>query len=196
MFQNFLTRPINTLLPYYVNVIHSGGVLDYAIVMGFLQGSMVIGALITTLKKRWSHQMHSYFIGLLIMNVGYLMFAFVPIGQILIIGLSAAVFAFCTPILNSIYMTMVQSVVPKDKIGRIISIDYALSMAISPIGSIASGFLTEIFGLYNLILFCAIISIILTLFVWNNFVKNKIDYQNEQFLLQTKQVLGEPFLEE
>ena len=93
-------------------------------------------------------------------------------------------------------MTMVQSVVPKDKIGRIISIDYALSMAISPIGSIASGFLTEIFGLYNLILFCAIISIILTLFVWNNFVKNKIDYQNEQFLLQTKQVLGEPFLEE
>ena len=186
MFQNALFRPINALLPYYVKVIHSGDVLDLAIVMGFMQGSSIVGALITSIKKRWSHPMNFYFMGLIIANVGYLMFAFVPKGSILIIGIAAMIFTLFLPIANSLYMTMVQRVVPKDKIGRIISIDYALSMAVSPIGTLASGFLTELFGLPNLIIWCAIIGIVLTFPVWFSFIKNKFDYHDEIFIQTTK----------
>jgi DHA3 family macrolide efflux protein-like MFS transporter len=182
MFGNLLIRPITTLMSYYVNVIHSGGVLDLAIVMGFLQGSMVVGALITSIKKKWAHQMRVYFIGLMVINVGYIMFAFVPIGSTMIIGISAAVFGLYFPIVNSLYQTMVQRVVPKDKIGRITSIDFALSMAITPIGTLASGFLTSLFGLPNLILYCAIINMIMTIFVWNIFARKRIDYQDEIFI--------------
>jgi DHA3 family macrolide efflux protein-like MFS transporter len=195
MFQNSLFRPINTLLPYYVKVIHSGGVLDLAIVMGFMQGSSIIGAMIISLKKKWSHPTHIYFIGLIIANLGYLMFAFVPKGSIFFIGIAAIVFTVYLPIVNSLYMTMVQTVVPKDKIGRIISIDFALSMAISPIGSLASGFLTELFGLPNLIIYCAIIGILLTLPVWFIFIKNKFDYQDETFIQKVKINLEQIVLE-
>ncbi|MFX0010857.1 MAG: MFS transporter [Candidatus Hermodarchaeota archaeon] len=186
MFQNFLTRPILSLMSFYVYVIHSGSALDFAIVMGLMQGSMIIGALYTSIKKTWKHQISAYFLGLIIINVGYLMFAFVPIGFILMIGVSAAVFGLCFPIVNSLYQTMVQTVVPKDKIGRITSIDFALSLAITPIASLASGFLAEAFGLTTLILYCAIISIILTVPVWNLFVRRKINYQDENFIQTTK----------
>ncbi|MFW9948802.1 MAG: MFS transporter [Candidatus Thorarchaeota archaeon] len=189
MFQNLLIRPITTLWSYYVYVIHSGDVLDFAIVMGFLQGSMILGALYTTLKKKWAHQMTIYFIGLMIINVGYLLFAFAPIGVFIYIYLSTLIFGISFPIVNSLYQTIIQTTVPKDKIGRIISIDFALSMAISPIGTLASGFLTEIFGLYNLILFCAIISMILTLIAWNVFTRKRIDYQDDMFLEEVNQKL-------
>jgi len=182
MFQNLLIRPITTLMPYYVNVIHSGGVLDLAIVMGFMQGSMIVGAFITSVKKKWRHQMSIYFLGVMIINVGYIMFAFVPTGAILMIGISAAVFSLYFPIINSLYQTMIQTVVPKDTIGRIFAIDFALSMAIAPIGTLASGFLTELFGLPLLIFYCAIIAMILTIIVWIVFKREKIDYQDEIFL--------------
>jgi len=173
---------MTTVMAEYVNVIHSGGVLDLAIVMGFMQGSMIFGAFITSIKKKWSRQRSIYFMGLMIINVGYIMFAFVPTGAILMIGISAAVFGLFFPIVNSLYQTMIQTVVPKDTIGRISSIDFALSMAIAPIGTLASGFLTELFGLPPLIFYCAIISMILTLIVWTIFTREKIDYQDEIFL--------------
>ncbi|MFX1493931.1 MAG: MFS transporter [Promethearchaeota archaeon] len=182
MFQNLLIRPITTLTSYYVNVIHSGSVLDLAIVMGFLQGSMILGALITSLKKKWNHQINVYFMGLIIINIGYMMFAFVPIGSVIIIGISAVVFGLFFPIVNSLYQTMIQTLVPKDKIGRITSIDFALSMAIAPIGALASGFLAELLGLPNLIFYCALIGMILTINVWYIFVRKKIDYQKEEFI--------------
>ncbi|MFW9936579.1 MAG: MFS transporter [Candidatus Thorarchaeota archaeon] len=195
MFQNLLIRPITTLMPYYVNVIHSGDVLALAIVMGFMQGSMIIGAAITSIKKKWSHQMGVYFFGLIIINVGYIMFAFVPIGSIILIGISAAVFGFFFPIVNSFYQTMIQTTVPKDKIGRITSIDFALSMAISPIGTLGSGFLTELIGLPSLIFYCAIISMILTIIVWSVFARKKIDYQDEKFIQDTNKKMQEILLE-
>ncbi|MFX1587386.1 MAG: MFS transporter [Promethearchaeota archaeon] len=195
MFQNLLIRPITTLMSYYVNVIHSGSVLDLAIVMGFLQGSMIFGAFITSLKKKWDHQTRIYFLGLTTINIGYMMFAFVPIGSIIIIGISAVVFGLFFPIINSLYQTMIQTLVPKDKIGRITSIDFALSMAIAPIGVLGSGFLTEILGLPDLIFYCATIGIILSLIVWFVFAKKKIDYQNENFLQNVNKHLEEIVIE-
>ncbi|MFX1406471.1 MAG: MFS transporter [Promethearchaeota archaeon] len=196
MFQNLLIRPITTLMPYYVNVIHSGDALALAIIMGFMQGSMIVGAAITSIKKKWSHQMRVYFFGLIIINVGYVMFAFVPIGSIILIGISAAVFGFFFPIVNSLYQTMIQTTVPKDKIGRITSIDFALSMAISPIGTLGSGFLTELIGLPSLIFYCAIISMILTLIVWSVFARKKIDYQDEKLIQDTNKKMQEILLEQ
>ncbi|MFX0174592.1 MAG: MFS transporter [Candidatus Hodarchaeota archaeon] len=196
MFQNLLIRPITTLMPYYVNVVHSGGVLDLAIIMGCMQGSMIVGAAITSIKKKWTHQMGMYFLGLMIINVGYILFAFVPTGLILMIGISAVVFGFFFPIVNSLYQTMIQTTVPKDKIGRITSIDFALSMAISPIGTLGSGFLTELFGLPNLIFFCAITAMILTLIVWNIFARKKLDYQDEKFTQDINKSIEESILEE
>jgi len=193
MFQNLLLRPITTLMPYYVNVIHSGGVLDLAIIMGCMQGSMIFGALITSIKKKWTHQMSVYFSGLMIVNVGYIMFAFVPIGSIIIIAISAAVFGLFFPIVNSLYQTMIQTTVPKDKIGRITSIDFALSLAISPIGTLGSGFLTELLGLPNLIFYCAIIAMLLTFIVWNLFKRKNIDYQDENFIQEIKKNIEESF---
>ena len=66
--------------------------------------------------------------------------------------------------------------------GRLSSIDWALSIAITPIGTLASGPLAELFGESNLFLFCSIIGMIITLVLWwiahkrinNNNKKNEL----------------------
>ena len=68
-------------------------------------------------------------------------------------------------------------------------------MAIAPIGVLGSGFLTELLGLPNLILYCAIFGMILTLIVWYVFVRKKIDYQNEKFLQNINKNLEEIVIE-
>jgi MFS family permease len=60
----------------------------------------------------------------------------------------------------STYLAILQTVVSKDKIGRIMSIDHMISMAIAPIGALITGPLAEFMGIINLFLIFAILGMI------------------------------------
>ena len=68
-------------------------------------------------------------------------------------------------ILNN-YMTILQSCVPSNKVGRIISLDHSLSFIIMPIGSLIGGPLAVLIGITNLYLSCVIIGISITILIW------------------------------
>jgi DHA3 family macrolide efflux protein-like MFS transporter len=86
------------------------------------------------------------------------------------------------PIINALYQTFIQTVVPADKIGRITSIDSSLSMSISPIGTLISGPLAGMFGVGNLFLYCAILGMIVTVLVWRFTGIKNIDYDSKSDL--------------
>jgi MFS family permease len=96
----------------------------------------------------------------------YAIVAISPHGIFLQMGIGAAIFGIMVPILNTIYLTIMQTKVPADKMGRISSIDFAVSMALSPIGAILSGPLAELFGIANLFLYCAILGMVITIIFW------------------------------
>ncbi len=166
MFVNFLWRPFSILLSYFIYFDHPGTISDLAFILAFLNGGMFLGAIITSLKKRWKNGIFIYFIGELLLMVSYLIIAITPHGWFLLMGFAAGMFGLIVPIINTIYLTIMQLRVPPDKMGRISSIDYAISSAITPIGTILSGPLAEIFGVSNLFLYCSIIGIIITLILW------------------------------
>jgi len=60
------------------------------------------------------------------------------------------------PIINTIFQTIEQTIVPPDKIGRVMSIDSTLPMMITPIGVILTGILSVLIGVTNLFLYCGI----------------------------------------
>jgi hypothetical protein len=75
-----------------------------------------------------------------------------------------------------------QTAVPPDKLGRVGSIDHALSSAISPIGSILSGPLALIFGLQGLFILCSVIGIVSTIGFWSFTGIRKVDFDSESTL--------------
>ncbi|MFX0058984.1 MAG: MFS transporter [Candidatus Heimdallarchaeota archaeon] len=181
MILNFLNQPRSTLTAYYVKVIHGGTVVDFSLVSIAFNIGMLIGGLITAFKKKWKYKMRMIFIAYIISSIGYALLATVPIGMFQLIWLYLAMIGFSMPTINSLYFTIIHLSVPKNKVGRVISIDTTLSLIAMPLGTIASGPLALILGTNNLFLICGILSLfIFTLFyIFSNIRKlNEVKEEN------------------
>ena len=178
MFLNFLIQPLAVLLPYYVNTIHGGNISEYAIVSISLSAGTISGAVITTIKKNWNRKILSSFIGIAIVLIGYAYLAFVPTGFFIMMIIGLFLMGINLPIINTIFQTIEQTIVPPDKIGRVMSIDSTLSMIIMPIGVILTGVLSIPLGVNNLFLYSAILGIVITLAIYA--FTNIRHYDNEK----------------
>jgi len=166
MFVNFLLTPFNILMPYFIRYNHLGDASNLAFVVAFMNGGMLLGALLTSIKKEWKHALFLYF-GLefiLMMNSGIV--AITPFRLFLMMGVILVMSGITIPILNTIYLTIMQLKVPADKMGRLSSLDWAISSAITPIATIITGPLSEIIGVSNLFLSFSIIGMMVTLILW------------------------------
>jgi DHA3 family macrolide efflux protein-like MFS transporter len=182
MVLNFLIMPMNVLMPYFVKVTHEGNPGDLALIMGGFNVGMVLGALITSVKKKWDHKIFVYFTGLMVVMGSISVLGLAPKGFFLLIAGVAVITGISLPIVNTIYMTIGQTVVPADKMGRVSSVDQSLSMAISPIGTIISGPLAEIFGINNLFIYCALIGVVITFITWRFSKVRSINYDDANLL--------------
>ncbi|MHA1671218.1 MAG: MFS transporter [Promethearchaeota archaeon] len=173
---NFFGQPFSTLISYFVYVTHSGNELDLGFVMALIQGGMFVGAIIVTIKKKWKHKALVIFFGLIIGDLGHLLLAFAPTGQFIIIGMGGFIFAFIVPFVNTMFLTILQSTIPPDKQGRVMSIVITIATAVSPIGMIISGPLSVIMGIVPLFVSAAAIDMIIVLLIWIFSNIAKIDY--------------------
>ncbi|MHA2289394.1 MAG: MFS transporter, partial [Promethearchaeota archaeon] len=146
MFLNFLIQPLSVLLPYYVNTIHGGNITEYAIVSVSMNAGAISGAVITSIKKKWNHKILITFIGIIVLFLGYGYLALIPTGFFIMMVVGLLIMGITLPIINTIFQTVEQTIVPPDKIGRVMSIDATLSMIISPLGIILTGILSVPLG--------------------------------------------------
>lgn len=182
MFINFLITPLNTLMSLYILIDHGGTELIYALTLISFQGGMIIGALIASFKKEWTNRMRVIFLGIVVAGIGYAIFSIAPKGEFFIIGIGGFVLGIMLPIINSLYQTWIQTIVPKDKIGRVTSIDHTLSMSISPIGTLITGPLAILLGNAHLLLYSALLMIIITLFTWSFSNIRRINYDDSSLI--------------
>jgi len=68
------------------------------------------------------------------------------------------------PVVNSLYLTILQEVVPLDMQGRVNSIDIALSISIMPIATLISGPIAEAIGINYLFIILSVLSLIILTF--------------------------------
>jgi len=173
---NFFGQPFNTLMQYFVLFTHHGNALDLGFVLALIQGGMFVGAIIVTIKKNWKHKAIIIFLGLLIGDMGHLLLSFAPTGQFVIIGMGGFIFAFIVPFVNTMFLTILQSTIPPDKQGRVMSIVITIATAVSPIAMIISGPLAVIMGIVPLFVSAAAIDMIIVILIWVFSNVAKIDY--------------------
>ena len=179
MLLNFLIRPLDTLMPLFIIEDHGGTVGHLAFAQMVFTSGIILGAIVTSVKKKWNNKIRVIFISIVIACMGYLIFSIAPKGSFIIIGLGGAILGFNLPIINSLYQTFIQTTVPHDKIGKVSSIDHALSSAISPIGSLISGPLALVLGIPLLLFLCALIGILWTIGIWSFTGIRKVDMDSK-----------------
>ena len=188
MVWNFIHRPWAVLVPYFVAYTHNGTALDLALLMTSMQVGNILGAVIMSIKKTWKHKIKINIIGASIFFVGQLPAILAPKGNFILMMISLFPGAVLFPITVSTYLAILQTVVSKDKIGRIMSIDHMISMAIAPIGALAIIPLAEMFGIINLLLIAAVIGIIFPYFIWFFTKIRKLEVIEQEILLKAEQV--------
>jgi len=179
MLLNMLIQPFTVLMPYFIKITHEGNNFLLALMEMVLQAGMIIGAIIPAIKKKWNNSIRTTFIGIIVINIGYLMYAISPIGFYPLLGSGAFILGLFLPVVNTLVITAVQRTIPQNKMGRVFSILNTLSMVASPIGAIVSGPLGEIFGISWLYFYCAIMGIIISISVYFFSGLRNVDYDNK-----------------
>ena len=81
-------------------------------------------------------------------------------------AIGGLIMAFCIPVVNVLFQTIIQTVVPMKMQGRVNSVLSALSSAAQPFGMILSGAIVEFTGASNLFLGCAGSGILMSTLSW------------------------------
>ena len=160
MLLNFLIQPLSTLMPYFAAVIHDASAFEYAVMSVGFQGGIIGGALLTTMKKQWKHKIRLTFSILAVFMVAYSMLAIAPYRAFIYMMIITFIMGFMLPIVNTLYQTIQQTVVPHEKLGRVGSIDSTFSMIITPLGAILAGPLGEFLGVENLFFICGVLGVV------------------------------------
>jgi DHA3 family macrolide efflux protein-like MFS transporter len=171
-----LSQPSMTLAPMFIKSIHGGNDFTLALNNMILQGGMIVGSVVVSIKKHWKNKIRTLFIGIMLINIGYLIYAIAPIGIFIMIQVGLLIMGLIMPIIDVIVMTVIQTTVPLDKMGRVSSILNLLMMIATPIGAILAGPLSLVMGVSNLYIICAITSIVVTAIPYMSKGIRQIDY--------------------
>jgi DHA3 family macrolide efflux protein-like MFS transporter len=166
MLLNFLIQPLNTLMSYFAAVVHDASSLEYALISAGFQGGIIGGAILTTLKKHWKNKIRVTFSVLVVVMVAYSMFALAPYRAFLYMIVFTFIMGFMLPIVNTLFQTIQQIVIPPEKLGRVGSINLTLSMVITPIGALLTGPLGEFLGVVTLFFMSGVLGVVVLVIMY------------------------------
>lgn len=140
---NLFIIPLFTLMNLFIYSTHGGGETELAYVLAFNQAGTIAGSLLFILWKGFKKNVHGVIIGLATMYVGFMFLTFSPEGLFWFIGIGFLIMGFGLPMANISSQTIWQTVVPKDKLGRVMSVRIAIAQFTSPLGMILSGVIAD-----------------------------------------------------
>ncbi|MFX1375278.1 MAG: MFS transporter [Promethearchaeota archaeon] len=181
---NLLNMPFTTLMSLFIILNHSGEKQHYAMVSAFLQGGIVIGALIAFTKKNWKNKELIILYSVIIGIAGYSLTTFAPKGNFFMIGIGALIHASMIPIANTMFLTIFQTRTPSEMQGRVFSIISSIAAAVTPLGMLISGPLAEVLGISILFLLSLYLQFVCLVFTWF-FTSIKKVIENEKIVKMT-----------
>ncbi len=140
---NFFMMPLFTLLNLFIYSTHAGTETNLAFVLAFNQAGVIVGSILFIIWKGFKKKALGVIIGLLCMYSGFMFLTFAPSQWFWFIGIGFMIIGFGLPMANISSQTIWQSVVPKEKLGRIMSVRMAIAQFTAPLGMILSGVITD-----------------------------------------------------
>lgn len=153
---SFFSAPFYILMPYYIEVTHSGTAFDLALIMALYQVGIVTGSIIVLKKKKWNKFVLTIIELMYFQLVGVFFLLLPPKGAFWLIGIGPLIVGLVMAIINSLIITLIQTLIAPRKQGRVMSLIIVISNSVYPLGMILSGFFTDLLGIYFFFWLCVI----------------------------------------
>jgi DHA3 family macrolide efflux protein-like MFS transporter len=144
---NLVTNPAFTLLPLLVTTYFNGGALELAWVQSANGLGMILGGITLGIWGGFKSKGKTAFSALLVGSLGILGFSQTPSNMFMLAIAFIFVFGFMNAIGNSSFFSVLQTLIPHEIQGRVFTIVIASTIAVSPIGLIIAGPISEIMGI-------------------------------------------------
>jgi MFS family permease len=161
---NALRAPYSVTLPLHVrDFYHSGVGLYGAIFSAFAVGS-ILATLVVGQLRRIHHRGIVAYSALIVSGFAMMAFALpVPHDLVPVVALTAGTLDGAgIGVFEIIWVTVLQEMIPIDKLGRVTSVDFVGSFLFQPLGLAAIGFLTDTVPTPWIFFGCAALSLLLT----------------------------------
>jgi MFS family permease len=125
----------NIMLSYYISVVHGAPFMVVALIHSHASWGIFIGCGVFVIKKYWNPAKTFFFLSIILALFGNLVLILAPYQWFGLIIISRIITGFSVVFVYSIFSTIIQTTVPKDKLGRVSSIYFAIISCIIPIAS-------------------------------------------------------------
>ncbi|MHA1418551.1 MAG: MFS transporter [Candidatus Heimdallarchaeaceae archaeon] len=141
---NLFITPLFTLFNLFLySEPHYGTETNLAMVMVMFQAGMLGGSVIMLVWGGFKKKVIGVAGGILVAYVGYLITSLTPAGTFWLMGLGLLILGLALPVLNISSQTIWQTVVPKDKLGRVMAVRITIAQMSAPLGMILAGVIAE-----------------------------------------------------
>ncbi len=190
----FFVTPISTLLPLFVTKTHAGLKTDYAIVIAFLQAGMLIGGIVMSFFKGFKKKGLSSYIAIVWTFSIISTLILVPTdieGRFWIIGGILFISVIVLPLLNVSMMTVFQTIVPKESLGRTMSVIGVFTTSITPIAMLLAGIIGEYVPIGWVFLGTSVLGLMISSAIWFLTKAPQIDQSTSEILEKQEQMAEE-----
>ncbi len=197
---NLFLVPLFVLLNLFV-LNHGGGEIQLSYVLAFSQAGTIAGSVLFIIWKGFKKKVNGVVLGIFIMYIGYIIATLTPEGMFWFMGIGMLLIGFALPMANISSQTIWQTVVPKEKLGRVMSVRITIAQMTAPLGMILSGVIAEVVDLQYVFIGAVVLGLFflgLTWFATNiKRVEDDIDYVNgtDEPIESELQVLDVPDIE-
>lgn len=163
---NAIISPINVLLSFFIYIEHGGTATQVALVGMSFQAGMILSGILVSIKKEWHNKIFIFIVGIIITITCMGLLGFVPTGQFWIMYIIGFIMFSTTPIISAISITLIQSKIPVEKMGRVLGNIRLLKTILIPISYLIVGPIAELISVGNLFIVSAVIGMVLVIIVY------------------------------
>ena len=143
---NLVLTPAFTLLPLLIKGEFGGGAMQLAWVESAGGIGIILGGLLLGIWGGFKRRILTTLVGLVGLGIGTLMIGFTPASAFLLVVAAMFLVGFMQPITNGPLLAVLQAVVAPEMQGRVFTLVGSLAAAMSPLGLVIAGPLSDAVG--------------------------------------------------
>lgn len=147
LFLNFLLTPSGSLMPLLVTKHFGKGALEFGLMESASGFGVIIGGVTLSAWGGFKRKIVTSLAGIIGIGIGTLFVGFAPANGFLMAVVGIAVTGAMIPMANGPLGALLQSVIRRDMQGRVMALINSAATAISPIGLLIAGPLSDLIGI-------------------------------------------------